>query len=349
MKRVEWIDSCRFLAMLVIMVTHFLAMFSPDALQLWEQMPGRLILGGITGKLSVAVFFVLLGYFASKPKPFSLSAFGRYTLRRYIYFVFFALLATLLYLLGGYAVTWLFHTPDESVFVILSDGPRYNLIYLLRDGFLLEDHYIDTLWCMQSLFLASIVCRLFGYLPARLGPGLRALLAFAVIALLLLLNAAFFVWVCVGLLGCLLRLVSDSSRELRIKPLLPRLLLFLTGLVIIKLPLDEGPLLYFLQGLVALTWTYLILCAESVQRFLSRAPLPRLGKLTMGLFVLHTPVYSLLRSSLFPLMQKVLPDAATLPLCFCLGVSLTLVGAWLLHRAYDAFALLFRRERVSAR
>ena len=179
MRRIDWIDSCRFLAMFWILIGHFLSIFYPSALSLWEPGPTWWLFGGFPGKLAFTLYFVLLGFFACSPKPFDLSRFALYTLRRYLLFVFFGFFATLVFILGGYAVTWIFHTPDPDVFRILSDGPQYNLIYLLRDGFFLEDHYIDSFWCMPHLLAASVVCRLYGYLPERVRPGLRALIACA--------------------------------------------------------------------------------------------------------------------------------------------------------------------------
>ena len=350
MKRISWIDSCRFLAMFWILIGHFLAAFYPEALRLWEPGPMWWLLGGFPGKLAFTLYFVLLGYFASSPKRFSLPSLARYTFRRYFMFAFFGFAATLLYLLGGYAVTWIFHTPDEGVFRIISDGPHYNLIFLLRDGFLLEDHYIDSFWCMPHLLLASVVCRLFACLPERVRPGWRAAIALVVITLLLCINAAYFIWVCVALMGGLLRLVMDAAEKsaLLARPL-PRLALLALTIAVLKIPIEEGPLLFFIECVVDCTWMILIACTESVQRFLSRPPLPRLGKLSMGIFVIHTPVYSLLYSSFFPLMRKLLPDALTYPICFCLGVSLSIFAAWLLHLAYDALLRVGRKEAVPAR
>lgn len=350
MRRVKWVDSVRFLAIFLIMTTHYLAAFFPFALSLWEPGPFFWLFGGITGKLSVAVFFVLLGYYAGTPKPCSFSGFGLYTVRRYFQLAFFAFLATLFFILGGYAVTWLFHTPDEAVFRILSDGPRYNLIYLLQDTFLLEDHYIDTLWCMQDLMLASVACRLFGYLPDRIRPGIRAFLACALIALLLVLNAAFFIWTCVGLMGCLLRLAVEAARTRpRLTAPFPRLLFFAVSLILLKLPLSECPLLYFLEGIIGFVWVYLIVFTDGAQRLLSRSPLPQLGKLSLGLFVIHAVVYSLLGSSLIPLLRGRLSDAQAAALFFIPAAALSFLSAWLLHRAYDAVRRTRRREPVSAR
>ena len=343
MRRVQWIDSARFLAMFWILIGHYLAVFYPAALSLWEPGPWWWLLGGFPGKLAFSLYFVLLGYFASSAKPFSLRAFSRYTLRRYLQLVFFGFLATLLFILGGYAVTWVFHLADESVFRILSDGPRYNLIYLLRDGFLLEDHYIDSFWCMPHLLLASLICKLYGYLPEGIRPLLRCAILCSLIALLLLLNAEFFIWVVVALLGCLLRLAIDAAEQI---PLLEkpgvRLIILLLSIAVLKIPIEEGPLLFFIEGTVDSIWMLLLSRNARAQDLLSRSPLPWLGRITLGIFVIHTPVYALLDSSLIPLLRKILPDAVVLPLFFLPAVGLCILGAWLLHRGYS---LLQRRTR----
>ena len=349
MKRVQWIESSRFLAMFWILIGHFLATFYPSALSLWEPGPTWWLLGGFPGKLAFTLYFVLLGFFACSPKPFTLSGFAVYTLRRYLLFVFFGFFATLAFILGAYAVTWIFHTPDADVFRILSDGPQYNLIYLLRDAFLLEDHYIDSFWCMPHLLFSSVVCRLFGYLPERVRPRTRALIACALIAVFLLIDPGACIWICVALLGCLLRLVMDHASWTWLENPRLRLLVLMITIAVLKIPIEEGPLLFFLEGLVDSTWMLLIARSPRVRAFLSRAPLPCLGGLSMGIFVIHTPVYCLLRSSLFPLMLDRLPGIVTYPLCFCLGILLTLAGAWILHQAYDAVRRVRRREPVSAR
>ena len=322
MKRVQWIDSARFLAMFWILIGHYLATFYPAALTLWEPGPWWWLLGGFPGKLAFSLYFVLLGYFASSTKAFSVPGFARYTLRRYLQLAFFGFLATLLFILGGYAVTWVFHQADESVFRILSDGPRYNLIYLLRDGFLLEDHYIDSFWCMPHLLLASLICRLYGYLPEHIRPLPRCALLCALIALLLVLNPEFFIWVVVALMGCLLRLAIETASCF---PLLEksgvRLLILLLSILVLKIPIEEGPLLFFIEGTVDSIWMLLLSRNLRAQDLLSRSPLPWLGGLTMGIFVIHTPVYALLDSSLIPLLRRILPDAVVLPLFFLPAVG----------------------------
>ena len=350
MKRIDWIDSCRFLAMAVTLFVHFLQTFYPAALLFWEPGPTYWLSRGFQGKIVFVLYFVLLGFFACTPKPFSLSSFARYTLRRYLLFVFFSFLSTLAFILGGYVVTWIFHTPDPDVFRILSDGPQYNLIYLLRDAFYLEDHYIDSFWCMKDLFFASITCRLFGYLPDRVRPRMRALIACVLIAALMLINAKEHIWICVALMGCLLRLAMEQADnwEWLKKPRL-RFLVVLFTIALLKIPDGEGPFLFFVQGVADSVWMLLISYNERIQHALSHAPMPRLGKLSMGIFVIHTPVYCLLRSSLFPIMLNDMPGVPAYLLCFALCISLSILGARILHWAYDSVSGARKRQTVSAR
>ena len=332
-KREAWIDACRFFAIFVIMTTHFLAMFKPDALLLWERMPTRLLLGGLTGKFSVAFFFVLLGYFACAPRAFDAKGLLLYALRRYRQLSLFVLAATACYILGAYACTWLFHTPDENVLRVISDGPRYNLLYALRDAFLLEDNYNATLWCMRQLFLASVLCRLLGCLPERLDKRLRLLTAAAVVALSAIAGKTW-VWLGVAALGYVLRLALQIEKLRRAFAGALRVLLFCAAVCCIKAPLEEGTALYLLQGLGAFLLLYVLFCTDWAQRLLASKPFPWLGLRSMGLFVVHTPVNCLLASSLCPVLAARLPDRASLPVCYCLSLALAVTAAWLLHAGY---------------
>ena len=333
-KREAWIDSCRFFAIFVIMTTHYLAMFLPDALLLWERMPTMLLLGGLTGKFSVAFFFVLLGYFASKPSELDGKRIALYILRRYRQLCFFVLVPALCYILGSYGCAWIFHTPDENVLRVLSDGPRYNLLYAVRDAFLFEDTYNATLWCMRQLFAASVLCRLLGCLPERLGLLPRILISLVILALSAL-TRSMWVWVGVGALGFTLRLLLESAayRRLCDKPA-ALAALFLAAVCCIKAPLPEGTVLYLLQGMGALLLLLVLFGLGGAQRTLAARPFPWLGKRSMGLFVVHTPINCLLASSLCPILTAQLPRSAALILGYCLSLALSITAAWLLHGAY---------------
>lgn len=337
MKRENWIDACRFFAIFVIMATHFLATFRPEALTLWEEPPASLLLGGLTGKMAVAFFFVVLGYFASVPRTFDARGFALYALRRYGQFVFFVFAVTLCYIVGCYGVTWLFHLAEGEVLRVISDGPRYNLIYLLRDAFLLENNYNDTLWCMRQLFLASLVCRLLGYLPERMNAAARLSVAAAVMLVSVGLGSKW-IWLGTAALGFVLRLLLDWEKEQpRLRSPAVLWLMFLAAAAFIKAPVSEEAqplLLYALQSVGAFLLLFVLFRAALAQRLLAARPFPWLGRVSMGLFVAHTPVNELLGSSVWAPLRSRVPAALSLSLCFALSLGLSILAAWLLHRAY---------------
>lgn len=350
MKRAEWVDSTRFFAIFVIMSTHFLAMACPSALSLWEEPPAAYLLSGLTGKLSVAFFCVLLGYFAAKPRPFSFKSFLDYSFKRYFQFAFYILLTTVVFVAASYAVTWLFHTPEGSVYRVICDGPKYNVLYILHDSFLFECTYNDTLWCMRQLFVSSILCYLLGSLLRNARPIVSLLVCALIIAALLLTGSRELTWIANCVLGYTLRIYT-VLRERRARRLsgLAAALLFMAAVALIKAPLQEGVTLYFLEGLGSLLLLIVLMELPWCQRLLGRSPFPWLGFISMGLYVTHTPVYSIILSSLYALMKGVVPEALALSACFVVSVALVILCSWLLEKAYrKAGAILFRAPAAAA-
>lgn len=339
LKRAEWIDSCRFLAIFVIMLTHFLDKVSPAALSLWDSF----LLYGLTGKFSVAFFFVLLGYFASRPTEFSPRDFMAYSLRRYLHFAFYIFVCSTLFICGSYAAVWVFHSPDDTVLRVISDGFVYNLIYLLRDSFLFESSYNATLWCMQQLFLASIVCKALAYAHDKINVFFRFTLSAVLIAVMMIIDADFFVWICAGILGYVLRLMLDAADSVRVLRS-PALLAAMSAaaLLFIKLRMPESVLQYSLQSIAALLLIYVQFNITAVQKILSAAPLPWLGGISMGLFVVHTPINCLLYSSVYSLM----PSALGAVIVFFVSLALCILAAWILKLIYEKFSRLYTRSPV---
>lgn len=336
MNREKWIDSCRFFAMFWILIGHFLAAFDPAALALWEPGPWYWLLGGFRGKLAFTLYFVLIGYFASAPKKATLRAFLRYCRRRYFLLAFFSFFAVLFFLVAGRVVAHVFRTPDADVFRILSDGPRYNLIFFLHEAFLLQWHYIDSFWCLPHILMASVAGRLLGYLPETLSPSRRFMIGAALCALLPAIDGELFIWTSVGCMGYCLRmglLIAEEHPRMTKPAVL--ISLFIACVAVLKIPIEEGVLLFVIEGVVDSLLMFIQYHVEPVKRAFSKPPFPRLGMLSMGIFVIHTPVYSLLRSSVYPLLHGIVPERLLLGLCFVLGVGLTLVGAWVLHGLYD--------------
>jgi len=348
LKRAEWIDSCRFFAIFVIMLTHYIDKVSPALLQLWELPPTSWLLYGLTGKFSVAFFFVFLGYFASKPVSFSFSSLVTYSIRRYFQFAFYVFIVTAVFICGSYGVTWLFHSADDCVMRVISDGFKYNLLYLARDSFFFESNYNATLWCMQQLFLASLICRGLAYIPEKLSIVLRFLLALALMLALMFINPSYCVWICAAILGYHLRLLIELSHDfpkLRSTPLLIAFLL--AALVLIKLKMPESVLQYSLQSIAAFMLIYLQFNLPQVQNWLSRKPFPWLGSISIGLFVVHTPVNALICSSVYSMLLKSISKTASAFICFFISFGICVAFSWLLKAAHEHILKIFSKEKLS--
>ena len=59
--KIAWIEGLRFIAIVMVAIPHFIVMFCPQYLDLWDKYP--LLLKGISGKNGVAMFHVIVGFF----------------------------------------------------------------------------------------------------------------------------------------------------------------------------------------------------------------------------------------------------------------------------------------------
>ena len=84
MERLKCYDVVKFMAILMVCVTHFVAIFNPYFFYLWKTYPTKFVLDGVTGKLGVCILGVVMCYFAYKSKETNPI---RYFFKRYFYFV----------------------------------------------------------------------------------------------------------------------------------------------------------------------------------------------------------------------------------------------------------------------
>lgn len=155
--RIKSIEIIRFFAILVVIVTHYWSLFMPEMFDLvyvkWET-----IFVGISGKLGVCMFCVLLGYFVADncdKKDFDLV---EYVVKRYLKFVIPLCIMDVSVFCGirlckafGKTVIFL----DKNI----------NIKMLLRDIFFMGDFIVPTYWCIKEFFIASVLiafCVLYG-------------------------------------------------------------------------------------------------------------------------------------------------------------------------------------------
>ena len=279
--RIGWMDGVRLLAMLWILFVHFVVVFTAN---ISARFPGvwGLVLFGITGKLAVACFCVLTGYFAAGSGDMPLT---RYALRRYLSFALQILLIELIYFAITRLVPGGLHT---DVFTPGAYLPHHQvLVNVLRDAFLLQSNVIPTYWCMADLVLGSIAVYAVNRLTRRLALPLRFAACAALFAAALLLG---YLWVAVCALGYLLRLLT----QVRIpRPAVIVLIPLLVCLLPWLIRRGECDLTYLLDGVACLIVLWVVGQLPVLQRLLG-AKLPAfLGGHTQALFLLHIPVYHL--------------------------------------------------------
>ena len=347
LKRVGWIDAVRYIAIFHVVFIHTLDMFWPELLNYWVTPPSSYLPFLFNAKAAVLLFCVLLGFFAAKPREFELRSFGRYALKRYVQFSFFLLLSGVVYTLGSYCATWVFHSPDEFAFRVICDGFKYNLIYVLRDAFLFEANYNPTMWSMQQFFIASILCYLLGCGLYKLKPLTAAFITAGIAALLLLTGSEYLSWVAFCVMGVFVRLfVENIDRFGFMENRGVRIGLFLLSWFLFKFPMPECTLVFFMMALGSVLLLAVCFSAPAVHRLLDRHPLPALGKLAFGIYVVHTPINSLLHSSFQPILSRVLPLPVVTALCFVFTICTATLCAFVLDRLYASFSARLFREKV---
>lgn len=283
-KRIRWMDSVRCLAMSWILFVHFVSVFTPNTNVRFPGIWG-LILFGISGKLAVACFCVLLGYFASAPSRVSVPI---YLARRYLSFALQILVAELLYY--GMALLLPRGLYLSRYCPILYEGPQVVLPGILRDTFLLKAQVLPTYWCVDDFLYGSAAVFLLQKLVGRQRRFVQLIACAALFGGLLVLNQ---LWVAICLLGYVLRLMEDV--RLPDEPLvLIGLVLFLPWLI----RRGECGTTYLLDGFACLAVLFVLSRLPWCQQVLSAQPLVRFGQHTFEVFLLHVPIYQGIQSLL---------------------------------------------------
>lgn len=313
-KRIGWMDGVRSLAMGWILIVHFITIFTPNV---HARFPGLLglILHGVTGKLAVACFCVLLGYFASKPSRESILG---YALRRYLFFALQILAVELLY----YGLSLLL--PKDLYLSVnapwLYGEPGQLLGQILGDAFLLRAKIVPTYWCVDDFIIGSVAV----FAASRLLQGKK--LVWRMAACVVLFAAGLwlgYLWAALCLLGWMLRLLEEIRLSKRLTAIIALCLMALVPWMIHR---GETQLTYLLDGVACLILLWTISRFPLLQRMVGWKPLTTLGSYTFELFLLHVPVYQVLET-LLQWAQLHRPPNGLYVLYFALALPITFLCA----------------------
>ncbi|MBQ9166748.1 MAG: acyltransferase [Oscillospiraceae bacterium] len=296
-RRIPYYDTIRLLAIFWVYTTHFIARFDSDLFRFWSEKPTSLLLEGLTGKAAVAMFAVILGYFASAPSKKEIST-GHYLIKRYLYFVICGLVINSLYAVFG------------PLGVIEADP---SLLDVIKTSLMIGDEIFPTYWCMPAFLYGSVLC----FINSKYGLGVMEV---AVQALILILLGC--TWVPICLFGNILSLLL---REDRLSRYLKNGWLQATLLVAVFFLVkhSESTVTYLVDGLCSVLLLLIIAYNAPVQNVLNHKFLAGLGKNCMAIYLIHPLVYNAAGPGLFQLLAAV-PYRFRFPavwlLCFALIV-----------------------------
>ena len=187
-ERITYFDTYRFIAAMMIFLTHYISFFSKASFRYFHMLPYSIILEGVRGSLGVMMLCVILGYFAYKKGEKSTESLLTLSAKRYAYFV---VMAVVFYVIA-YGIGWL------SI-----KGSFLHAVKVLgKAAILLTDDYNGLFWTLIPMLIGSVICYILGRAHLRTD-GILA----AACALLLLRDQC--VTCCV--LGCFAAVWQDNK------------------------------------------------------------------------------------------------------------------------------------------
>ena len=264
--RIRYLDTLKLLAIFIVFVTHFINRFNDSYVSLWHTPPASWVLNGVTGKLGVAVFAVILGYFAYRSKEPSVT---KYVIKRYIYFLLCALFINSIYTAFGNA--GIFddtHTVKEVIVTSLTLGAGI----------------FRTFWCIRPFFIASVISKLNGM--SKAGP------LTVLVEMLIMFQIMGDVWVSICLMGDLVAIAMPNEKFMSIfSHVWVRWPVYLAVFFLVKRP--ESWQTYLIDGACASLMILALSRSRYIRRVLDWEPLAVQGKNTMAMYLVHVLVYRL--------------------------------------------------------
>lgn len=265
--KIAWIEGLRFIAIVMVVIPHFIEMFCPQYFEWWDKYP--LLLKGISGKNGVAMFLVIVGFFASKPTSKNLPT---YIVQRYLQFTINILIVLCVFCIVR------FFTDFRQFFG--------HIVVAFKDAFFLRDNLCPTYWCMKSILVGSIMCYLLNNCCDVKSP-IHKLIFTSIVCIILFYMK--YVWVAICILGCIYRQLTDDK-------LIPeKYKLSLSIACVCLIPMlyrhNECNLTYFMQGISCCMAMYIIQQWKFLQLCFGNIVIAYLGSLSFPIFLIHTLVY----------------------------------------------------------
>lgn len=301
--RINYFDTLRLIAIVIIYTTHFINKFHPAYFSLWHTMPSSLFLNGLSGKFGVVLFGVILGYFAYSSKDNNST---RYVVKRYAFFVICGFIINLLFTVVG---------------LLHSGFPEHSIKAVIVNSLLLRDGIFSTYWCIPHFFIASIISYINGKSKAS---------AIVVLFEVMILYLCGQTWIGVCLIGNLVAMYLSNSKIEILKFRVVRIVLWIALFFAIKLPN------YWIDAICCGAMLVLIEQGSMTKKVLNNKYTAYLGKQGMGIFLVHTLCYNLLGPVLFDWLSALPYSVAfiiSIVVCFAVIILLSIPVMWFINFA----------------
>ncbi|MDH4203072.1 MAG: acyltransferase [Phycisphaerae bacterium] len=327
-EKILFFQGLRSIACFSIMLVHFLKIFKPDFLKYWTAGTSSIFLGPFKGKVALALFCVVAGYFSAS-KVFQMKknfSFAEFIPRRYLRFMPLVLLVNVFIYLSHF---W--YSSVGGAYDLESPYQKYlfSAKHLIRDAIYFDGNYNPPLWVLGDLFIGSILVAFLAYYFAD-----KKNRVWGYIFSMLFLIACGKYWLMACVIGLVLRdAVISGLVIMKHKAVL--LLCFLAGWFMCQLP-QKGFLFVNCSVWYALGAALMIVVIFNVklmQPVLSLRPLVFLGDISFSMYVWHFPIYKIV-PPIMSLVFKIKMSSDSLAGVVFLVSSFCIVGLSCLSEKY---------------
>jgi peptidoglycan/LPS O-acetylase OafA/YrhL len=272
---------------------------------------------GLTGKLAVALFCVMLGYFAASKFSSDGVCYEKYVAYRYLQFV----------------------APLFIVNVIVSVNTfnGFNIIVIrqiISDSFFFSYKIVPTFWCMGPFFVASLLIALIAHLTREDQNKQIAWFITALIVSLLIGET----WVGICVMGAILYNVIYRDYQWMKNGFA------LIGLVVCTYFLVRSPeseLTYIRDGVACSLMLIVAFNMPMIQKSLDIKITKWLGLTSFFLYLVHVPVQVILTPSIIRFFARNVPANTVLMGSYIVTFTADVLLAFILYKMVDQITKVF--------
>lgn len=311
-ERVYYFDAIRYLAAVWVFTTHFIAFVDAGLFRYLNRMPVGLIMRGISGKLCVAVFSVVLGYFAYQKGHNTKESTLQYAVKRYVYFAISCFMGNIIYA----AAAWLGFMEGNI-----------SLLQTFTSAVFIKSDIMDSFWCMRPFLAGSILC----FIAGKLSAGFTEV---SLLAVMFVLTGQ--VWIALAMFGVLLALIlsKESLQKLLDKKWMQALVIVIAFILINR---EESTTTYLFDGVFAVGMILVISHNRCLQTVLENKWFRKINKSYMGFYLIHSLSYHTVGAYLLNTCLDI-PFKLRFLLVYLLCLAVNILLAWLLNQSINGIS-----------